>query len=297
MNANYPGIFRVVIGIGLLLFLAGGFSTSPAHSADLLAPNLDPTLTLSKTVIKDDGGAATEANFQAQINGVDVAWDTPISLTPGVYTASEIALVSGYAPSVWTGDCAEDGSITLALDETKTCYITNNDIAPTLKLVNLVNNNDNGSGLADDWTLSAAALSPDDSRNFSSAGGSGSFETIFANVGYDLSESSLLWVDGVEYNIGTWSCDGGTLVGSEITLVEGQTGITCTITNDDIAPILTVVKIPTNDSGFTAVADDFNLTVGGELVVSSVPNPYLANTALAINETLVAGYRFELDHR
>ncbi|HEY1409950.1 MAG TPA: hypothetical protein VF434_13490, partial [Promineifilum sp.] len=88
----------------------------------------------------------------------------------------------------------------------------------------------------DDWTLFAAAAAPNDGRNFSNPGGSGVFETVFANAGYDLSESAE-----PGYEAGPWNCDGGTLVGSTITLDEGDEVI-CTITNDDIAPTLTIVK-------------------------------------------------------
>jgi hypothetical protein len=163
----------------------------------------------------------------------------------------------------------------------------------TLKLVKTVTNNDHdtGGGLPDDWTLSATAAVPNDDRNFSNAGGSGDFTSVYADVEYTLSESSLLWTDGVEYNAGTWSCDGGTLVGSVITLGAAE-AVTCTIDNDDIAPLLTIIKNPTNDNGFTALPDDFDLTVGGSSVSSGVQNPYLANTAYVINETLIANYRF-----
>jgi hypothetical protein len=161
----------------------------------------------------------------------------------------------------------------------------------TLKLVKSVTNNANGGGIPNDWTLFASATEPDHDRNFSNAGGTGIFELVYAGVEYTLSESSLVWTDGVEYNSGAWSCDGGTLVGSVLTLGTAE-AVTCTITNVDVAPTLTVTKNPTNDSGFSALPDDFKLTVGGAPVLSEISNPYNANTPLVINETLVAGYRF-----
>jgi hypothetical protein len=134
-----------------------------------------------------------------------------------------------------------DSTITLDEGETGvTCTINNDDIAPTLKLVKTVTNEDGGSKAPDDWTLSAGAPAPDNGRNFSNAGGSGVFETVFANAGYDLSETTA-----AGYTAGSWSCDGGGLVGSTITLDEGETGVTCTINNDDIAPTLKLVYLPT----------------------------------------------------
>jgi hypothetical protein len=79
------------------------------------------TLTLEKTV---DGGTATEDDFQAYINGDAVDWGDPQTLLPGPYTASE-DVVAGYTAGDWGGDCVEDGSITLAPGDNKTCTITN----------------------------------------------------------------------------------------------------------------------------------------------------------------------------
>jgi hypothetical protein len=308
MNTAYQRIIRVLIGIAFLLLLAGGVSARLAHSAEPNVINVDTTLKLVKSVTNNDGGAGVPDDWTLSAEAANPDHDRNFSNAGGsgnfepVYAAvsynlseSSLLWTDGveYNAGTWScdGGSLADSSLTLSEGEAVTCTITNDDIT-TLKLVKTVNNNDNGSGAPDDWILSAAASSPDDSRNFSNAGGSGTFKIIFANVGYNLSESSLLWANGVAYNAGTWSCDGGSLVNSVITLAEGQTGITCTITNDDIAPKLTVVKNPTNDSGFTASPDEFKLTVGGVPVLSSVQNPYLANTPLAINETLVAGYRF-----
>ena len=95
-------------------------------------------------------------------------------------------------------------------------------------------NNDGGNAVTDDWTLTAtrSSGSGDASRDFSNLGGSGVFETVFANAGYNLAEST---VGG--YTAGSWSCDGGSLLGSTITLTIND-AVTCTITNDDIQVIV-----------------------------------------------------------
>ena len=56
--------------------------------------------------------------------------------------------------------------------------------------------------------------------------------------------------------------------------------------------VLTIIKDPTNDSGGTALPDDFELTVNGEAVTSGDPNNFDANTDLVLGETLVDGYEF-----
>ena len=83
--------------------------------------------------------------------------------------------------------------------------------------------------------------------------------TVYANVAYALSESPASGSNVSGYTAGSWSCTGGTLVGSTVTLTEGETNVTCAITNDDIAPTLKLVKSVINDNGGNAVADDWML--------------------------------------
>lgn len=61
---------------------------------------------------------------------------------------------------------------------------------------------------------------------------------------------------------------------------------TCTITNDDIAPLLTVTKVIENPS---AVTTNFNLFVNGNPVTSGVQNAYSAG-AHTVTETHPTGY-------
>jgi hypothetical protein len=79
-------------------------------------------LTLEKIVINDDGGTAVVNDFQAKIDGGNVPWFVAQELLAGSYTASE-TVVTGYTAGNWGGDCAADGSITLAPGDIKTCTI------------------------------------------------------------------------------------------------------------------------------------------------------------------------------
>ncbi|MDX1520666.1 MAG: hypothetical protein R3264_03485 [Anaerolineae bacterium] len=147
-----------------------------------------------------------------------------------------------------------------------TCTINNDDIAPTLKLVKIVDNgaNPGGTAIADDWTLSAAAGAPNDGRNFSSLGGSGTFVTVFANAGYDLSESGP-----AGYQVKSdWSCDGGTQVDSTITLGLDE-DVTCTIENEALG-MVTLLKLT---NGVENQAMEWNFTLTGPGVDESDSSP------------------------
>ena len=73
-------------------------------------------------------------------------------MTPGAHTASETQQ-PGYTASVWGGDCAANGTVTLAAGDNLTCTITNDDIAPTLTLVKTVINDNDGTLTVADFPL------------------------------------------------------------------------------------------------------------------------------------------------
>ena len=70
------------------------------------------SLTLLKTV---EGGPADSSDFTPLVNGQPVSWAVAYPALPGQYTASEIAQVDNYVPGVWGGDCAADGTVSIAL--------------------------------------------------------------------------------------------------------------------------------------------------------------------------------------
>src|SRR5207248_3300826 len=113
---------------------------------------------------------------------------------------------SGYTAGSWSCDGGTPGTdaITLALGDTVTCTINNNDTAPTLKLVKTVTTDNGGSAGPADWTLAATAAA-NDTTNFISKTASPVFHTVRAGTQYTLSESG----GPSGYTAGSWSCDGG----------------------------------------------------------------------------------------
>ena len=93
----------------------------------------DPILTVIKTVINDEGGTKTVADFplfvtenSATPQVTAVTSGVPTTFNPGNYTVSETANPS-YDASVWGGDCSAAGNVTLNPDDNKICTITNDD--------------------------------------------------------------------------------------------------------------------------------------------------------------------------
>ncbi|MGI5897539.1 MAG: choice-of-anchor K domain-containing protein [Candidatus Dojkabacteria bacterium] len=222
--------------------------------------DIQPTLKLVKTVANNHGGDKKVADFNLYIGNTKVDSGVATGVNANTeYTVSEDQL-PGYSASVWGGDCSAEGKITLLPGDNKTCTITNSDIAPTLKLVKSVTNDNGGKLEAKDWTLTAKA----GTEEFSNLGDAGTVHTVKAGVGYVLSESTV-----AGYASEGWKCDKGTLDGNTITLGLAENA-TCTITNNDIAPKLTLNKIVLNKYGGNKVESDWTLYAKqGEVVALS----------------------------
>src|SRR6185436_13096690 len=249
-----------------------GYVVGSPNTATGTIANDDATLTLVKTVTNNDGGTKVVSDFPLFIDGNSVTSGTPALVSANVqHTASETTQ-SGYIPSVWGGDCASDGTITLQPGDNKTCTITNDDVAPTLTLVKTVTNNNGGTKVVSDFPLFINGNPVT----------SGTPNTLSANVLYTATETTQ-----TGYAASVWGGDCAS--DGTITLQPGDNK-TCTITNDDVAPTLTLVKTVVNDSGGTKVVSDFPLFINGNSVTSGTPNTLTANVLYTATETTQTGY-------
>ncbi|MFH1598282.1 MAG: hypothetical protein ABIB97_04415, partial [Patescibacteria group bacterium] len=233
------------------------------------------TLTLIKTVINDNGGTKVVADFPLFIDATQVTSGAANPVVPGTYTASETE-DPGYTASAWMGDCASDGTVSIALGEHKVCEITNDDEAPTITLIKSVTNDNGGNALPDDFLLTIGG----------NPATSGTTYNVDANTPYALDETQLAGYTFVSLT-GDPKCPAA--LGGTATLDEGE-DITCTITNDDIQPTLTLVKTVINDNGGTKVVADFPLYIDGTLVTSGVAEAVTANHQYTATEDEDLGY-------
>jgi hypothetical protein len=126
-------------------------------------------------------------------------------------------------------------------------------IAPSLTLVEKVTNDNGGTAVASDWTLTAAGYNAADPQTGT----------------YNLFQSGP---DG--YTLTSLTCDNAAGQVTSVTLDPGD-DVTCTFVNDDDAPNLTLVKQVTNDNGGTAVASDWTLTATGYNAVDPQTGTYI----------------------
>ncbi|HTK04889.1 MAG TPA: hypothetical protein VL500_04855, partial [Candidatus Eisenbacteria bacterium] len=284
---------------------AGGISGSPYHmrlisinggggnqdrslSAGAVAPPPPPapaTLTVTKVVVNDDGGTKVVSDFPLFVNGVQKASGVPSTYSAGSYVVSETS-DPGYAGTI-SGDCDSQGNVTLAAGDTKSCTITNDDIAPpppppttgTLTVTKVVVNDDGGTKVVSDFSLLVNGVPVT----------SGASSTLTAGS-YVVSETPDAGYAGTI----SGDCDAN----GNVTVGVGDAK-SCVITNDDIAlppppptpttGTLTVTKVVVNDDGGTKVVSDFSLLVNGVPVTSGASNTLTAGSYV-VSETPDAGY-------
>ena len=283
------------------------------------------SLTVVKAIVNDDGGAAVVSAFGITTDAGALAFGTGVvsgstttytattltGLSAGTKTLAE-SDVAGYSEGIWSCDGAgtvvstfDGGSVVLLNGEDVTCTISNDDDAASLTVVKAIVNDDGGAAVVSAFgiTTDAGALA------FGTGVVSGSTTTYTATTltGLSAGTKTLAESDVAGYSEGIWSCDGaGTVVstfdGGSVVLLNGE-DVTCTISNDDDAASLTVVKAIVNDDGGAAVVSAFGITTDagalafGTGVVSGSTTTYTATTLTGLSagtktlaESDVAGY-------
>ena len=216
-----------------------------------------PKLVVIKHVINDNGGTAVAGDFTMSVTGGSQPADPssfPGEESPGkqVLFPDSVSGVDvgesgppGYT-ATYVGDCFD---VSISVEQTKTCTVTNDDDAPSLTLIKHVITDNGGTAVASDWTLSAGSNSVTGSET-------GALATDQAGT-YALSETSV-----TGYTNTSITCDNSTGPVTSVTVGLGE-DVTCTFVNDDDAPSLTLIKVVDNTAGGSNVASDWTLTALG----------------------------------
>ena len=231
----------------------GAIFTTPTLAAGLTTYELTNTVTctsqleLIKSVVNDNGGTATPADWTLYYGATGVASGTTVTVTPGTpYVLSESSR-AGYAPRATNPLVCSAGlsgtTVTVPIATKVTCTFTNDDIAPTLSLTKIVSGAD---GVAPtNWTLTASSGA---TTVLSGAGGVAA-TAVAANTPYTLAEASNGFAGAADFTASRWSCQtngtgpwtelgaGGVLPG----IAPGD-AVACRITNTPKAVDPTITK-------------------------------------------------------
>lgn len=225
-------------------------------------------LIVHKEVVNNGVGGKSAGDFQMKIDTANVPQDAAQSVSAGSHTVSE-ADSMGYTVS-FDGDCDNTGKVTAEYNKTKTCTVTNTMPYGTITVAKVVTNDNGGLLTIGNFTLKidGTVVTSGVAKNVAVGAHSVSEVGLF---GY-----SAVFSDGC-------NSSGG------VTVAAGESK-NCTITNNDIAPSIELVKNVVNGS---ALPDDFDVSIDGNIVTSGSSNSVMANTAHAIDEeVMISGYVF-----
>jgi len=271
-----PGAWSCLDGSGADFPLADADTVTLANG-DIVTCTINnagdaTTLTLVKTLTEDGGGNADVDDWTLTADGTtDYSgttteyWAGGVSVDVDTYTLTENGGPDGYTPGAWvcedalTGGVASD-PLVLTTGQNVTCTIDNDDIAPTLTVVKNVVNNSGGNAVVESFTLT---LQGDDGIHDPALEyDSGQSPPVKAGIVYTLDE--VTEVTGYE-NTGVECVNNGDgddpeVTDGSFTLTLDQ-DVTCTLTNDDIAPTLTLFKDVTNNNAGELEPGDFDLVL------------------------------------
>jgi hypothetical protein len=261
----------------------------PNPATDCKAGATQPALlTLVKSVTNTGGGTQAPAAWTLSATGPTTiegatgsAAVTSAAVSPGTYTLGETG-PTGYSAGAWScqGGSLTGASLVLTANQTATCSITNTFVpivpnAAQLTLVKSVVNTGSGTQVPSAWTLTATGPT-----TIQGATGSAAVTSAAVSPGtYTLSESGP-----AGYAASAWSCVGGSLQGSSLTLTAEQSA-TCTITNTytgiqapPVEPITGSLVVTTtvagNPAGFPGGSFGYTATCGTatyQLIVTVAP--------------------------
>jgi hypothetical protein len=98
-------------------------------------------ITVVKNVTNDDGGSALPNDFLLTLEGNAVTSGVAVPVNPGTYTAAE-TLLPGYTFEGFSGDCDSNGDVTVALGESKSCTLANDDVQNSIDIEKWTNGRD-----------------------------------------------------------------------------------------------------------------------------------------------------------
>ncbi len=239
----------------------GGVTSLQQKVCTITNTYIPPTATITLVKVADNtaGGSALSTAWTLSADGpTDISGETGDAeitnavVTPGTYVLSESTGPDRYNPGAWIcdGGTQDDNELTLVKGDDVTCTITNTYVPAEKASITVVKTvvNDNG-GTAGTSTFQYFVNGV--TQVFS---GIAAFFDAEEPTEFTLSESNV-----AGYASSTWG--GNCAANGTVTLDEGGSA-TCTITNNDISPKLTINKIVINDDETADElydATDFNL--------------------------------------
>ena len=200
----------------------------------------DGTLQINQTLTHD--GDSTGSPITNLIGGTNYTLIEAPQASPW-----ELVSISCQTDGLTPVDLTNGGTFTVDANTISACTITNRLKRGSIRVIKNVINDNGGTALPSAFTITLG-----DSANTTFSGMSGSGTTFSFDEGYAFNVTEIGLPSGYTLLSMTGDCSGAIV--ADVTMV-------CTIVNDDVPPLLTVIKHVINDNGGTAVAGDFTMNV------------------------------------
>jgi hypothetical protein len=229
------------------------------------------------TLARQDG-SDIKFDHTKQVNAT-LTSDGDFDLITDLITAGNYTLTEGTLASPWVlvsivcdgTDITAGGTFSVDASTTTTCTITNKRKRGSLTVIKHVINDNGGTAVAGDFSISLG-----DSGNTTFNGTESPGQTFSFDEGYAFAVAELSGPPGYTASL-SGDCSG--------TIVADATKV-CTVTNNDNAAHLIVIKHVINDNGGTKVASDFTMTING--VSASGGNSFPGAESPGTNKTLTS---------
>jgi hypothetical protein len=217
-------------------------------------------------------GGQTTGQFQLTIDGVNAAQDTPISVSVGNHTISE---VDNKGDVVTFSAGCPSGVANVTVGNNTNCTVTNTIPFGSITVNKEMSNTFGGNDAANTFSLFVR------NSNNVNVPMTNTVSKNFPVGSYDATEGGHLGYSGT---FGGTGCD----TSGHIVLAAGDNKV-CTITNHDKQPHITLIK---QHTGGTASDDDFGLTIDSILTPNNSQTDVTSNSPHTINEAGQPGYTF-----
>ncbi|KKU29496.1 MAG: hypothetical protein UX43_C0011G0002 [Candidatus Giovannonibacteria bacterium GW2011_GWB1_46_20] len=146
----------------------------------------------------------------------------------------------------------------------------------TITVIKVVTNNDGGNNATSSFQLFI-------DNGVTQTSVTSEVPTVVAAGAYTVSETGSFGYEATY----SGDCDSD----GDIVLNDGDNK-TCTVTNNDVKPIITLHKVVINDNGGSAAPESFTMRVDGVVVPNGGSKSVTSNATHAITEDAKAGYHF-----
>lgn len=280
-NVTYAGT-QDLAGLSLVpgIYCADEFSLSGTLTLDDTGTPDGVWIFRSSAALNTSSGSVANVVFLTGVGlPCNVWWKVVSSATLGVGTNFIGNILAATSITMQTGATldgrafAYTGAVTL---DSNTITGPTCSGPATLTVIKNVTNDNGGTALASAWNLAVTSSNAGTGTGSAAGTGSGTVYTLQTGKQYSVAESG-----GPTGYLANAS--------SECTIpsAAASTAYTCTITNNDIAPQLTVTKVVV---GGTSVIADFPLFIDGASVTSGIANESTVGLH-TISETSRANYR------